>query len=171
MPDKNKNHVLSSKNKSCTVYGEFIRTFTFSNLPQLPIVQPGGNLVFPIPTVKPCGVKYIEDNNDNQIGLLVPRGTYLVTLILTPSIGSSINLLVNGNNPTTPTGFTYGQSITTTDVLTFEYLVSAPLKHDNLISIINAGTTLFTLGDIPNTKIGTTSVITKVRVQRLSCCY
>lgn len=151
------------KDKDKKVYGEFIRTFTFSDLPQLPIVQPGGSLVFPIPTVRPRGVRYVEDNN--QVGLIVPRGTYEISWTLNPGVGSTVNLLVNGNIPVTATGFPYTESITT-DVLDVTYLVEAPLKH-NLISLINGGSTLFTLGDIPNTKIGATSVITHVRVIRL----
>lgn len=154
------------------VYGEFIRTFTFSSqLPQLPIVQPGGSLIFPTPTVKPIGVRYIEE--EDRIGLLVPRGIYLISWTLNPSVEASVNLLVNGENPVTRATpgnqiiFPYAQSITT-GVLDVEYLVKAPLRHNNLISLVNGGTSLFTLNDIPNTKIGDTSIITQIRVQRIN---
>ena len=172
--DKGKKHqkckTSKHKSKSSIVFGEFIRTFTFSEQPQLPIVQPGGSLIFPIPTVLPSGVRYVE--NQNRVGLLVPRGTYLISWTLNPSIGSSVNLLVNGFNPVTITTstssiiFQYAQSVTT-EVLDAEYLVKAPLRNDNLISLVNGGTTLFTLGDIPNTRIGNTAIITHIRVQRL----
>lgn len=146
-----------------SIYGEFIRTFTFSGQPQLPIVQPGGSLVFPIPTVPPSGVTYVEGN---RVGLLVPNGVYLVSWTLNPSEGATVDLLINGTRPTTPTMFPYGESITT-DVLDVSYLVNAPLPNNNLISLVNGGPTLFTLNDIPNTKIGPTSVITHIRVLRL----
>src|SRR6187402_1467767 len=69
------------------VYGEFVRTFTFGSLPQPPIVQPGGSLVFPIPTVPPVGVTYVDE--PKRVGLLVPRGTYLASWTLNPSEGAS----------------------------------------------------------------------------------
>jgi hypothetical protein len=148
------------------VYGEFIRTFTFSS-PQLPIVQPGGNLIFPTATVPPMGVKYVEDAK--QVGLLVPRGVYLVSWKLNPSAGAVVNLLVNGVPPVTSGNppFPYTESVTT-GLLDASYLIQAPLKKNNLISIVNGGTSLFTLQDIPNTHIGNTSILTQVRVQRLS---
>jgi hypothetical protein len=161
-----KNHKSHKHKRISPVYGEFIRTFTFNRqLPQLPIVQPGGSLVFPIPTVRPRGVEYIEE--EDRVGLLVPRGTYLISWILNPSKDSTIDLLVNGQKPVTPTKFPYTESITT-DVLNFSYLIDAPLKHDNLISLVNNGSSLLTLNDIPNTKIGSTSVITHITVQRLN---
>lgn len=159
--DKPKHHY-----KSKVVYGEFIRTFTFSS-PQLPIVQPGSNLIFPTATVPPMGVKYVEDAK--EVGLLVPRGVYLVSWKLNPSPGASVNLLVNGVPPVTSGNppFPYTDSVTT-GLLDASYLIRAPLKKNNLISIVNGGTSLFTLQDIPNTHIGNTSILTQVRVQRLS---
>lgn len=148
------------------VYGEFIRTFTFETGVALPIVQPGGSVVFPTATVTPHGVKYVDE--PGRVGLLVPRGTYLVSWRLNPSAGASVNLLVNGVSPLTvgtPT-FPYTQSVTTT-VLDVEYLVKAPNKKNNLISLVNGGNALFTLNNLPNTTIGLTSVLTQVRVQSL----
>ena len=165
-----RNHVKKSqiitgrKRKKSHIYGEFIRTFTFSEIPQLPIVQPGGSLVFPIPTVQPKGVQYID--TENRVGLLVPKGIYLISYTLNPSEGSTVDLLINGVSPVTPTMFPYGKSIITNGVLDVSYLVNAPLQN-NLISLINGGSTLFTLNDIPNTKIGDTSIITHIRIQRI----
>jgi len=153
------------------VFGEFIRTFTFSDQPQLPIVQPGRSLIFPIPTVRPSGVTYVEE--DSRVGLLVPRGTYLISWNLNPDVDSSVVLLVNGQRPLTvstplnPINFPYTQLITT-GVVNAQHLIKAPLKRDNLISLVNNGSFLLTLGDIPNTKIGPTSVITHIRVQRIA---
>ena len=146
------------------VYGEFIRTFTFGGGLQEPIVQPGGSVVFPVATVS-RGVTYVDE--DDRVGLLVPRGTYLVSFTLVPGAERTVNLLVNGNIPTTSTAFQYGQSITTTDILDVSYLIKAPLRRNNLISIVNASDDLFALGKLPNSTIGDTSVITKIRVQRL----
>lgn len=146
------------------IYAESIRTFTLSGAPQLPIVQPGGRIVFPTPTVEHKGVTYVDD--DKQVGFLVPRGTYLVKWRLNPSDGATVQLLVNDQNPLAKNGYTYGQSISTT-VLDVEFLVKAPLKTDNLISLINGGSTLFTLDHLPNTQIGDTSLLTQVRVQRI----
>lgn len=148
------------------VYGEFIRTFTFSEGVELPIVQPGGNLIFPIQTARPKHVSYV-DNND-RVGLLVPIGTYLVSVVLNPSNGASIDLLVNNVLPLTSTNYQYTKLVTTTEYLNVEYLVHAPLRYNNLISLKNSGETLFTLNDIPNTRIGNTSVITHIRVHRLN---
>ena len=160
--DHKRCHKKSNKHEA--VYAEFIRTFTFDGQVQLlPIVQPGGSLTFPIPTVPPKGVKYVEDQN--RVGLLVPKGVYLVAWSLNPSEGANVNLLVNGNNPITPTMFAYGRSITTTG-LDNEFLINAPLKH-NFISLINGGTSLFTLNDIANSHVGNTAVITHVRIIRI----
>jgi len=148
---------------STPVYGEFVFTLPFG---QLPIVPPGASLVFPTATVEPVGVRYVQD--ETQVGLLVPRGVYLVAWTLNPSEGASVNLLVNGQSPVTAGSplFPYTQSITTT-VLAVQYLVNAPLPQDNLISLVNGGSSLFVLNDIPNTRIGTTSLVTQIRVQRI----
>jgi hypothetical protein len=151
------------------VYGEFIRTFTFSDASQLPIVQPGGSLVFPIPTAKPVGVHYID--SAQGVGLLVPRGVYSVLWKLNPSDGASVDLLVNGASPVTQTtSFAYAQSLKVagSEILSQEYLITAPLKQNNLVSLVNGGTQLFTLDNIPNTKIGNTSVLTQVTVKRIN---
>lgn len=146
------------------VYGEFIRTFTFGEFPQLPIVQPGGSLVFPIPTVQPKGVQYIEQ--EDRVGLLVPKGVYLVSFTLNPSEGATVDLLINGRIPITPTLFPYGRSVINSPVLDASYLVNAPFST-NLISFINGGSSLFTLNDIPNTRVDDTAIITHIRVQRI----
>lgn len=159
----NENH---QKLNTTPVYGEFIRTFTFSEVPQLPIVLPGQNIVFPIPTVQPKGVTYVEDAN--RVGLLVPKGTYYILYTLNPSEGSTVDLLVNGEIPATATtSFLYGKNIVDTPPLSKSYLIKAPLQNNNLISFINGGSNLFTLSDIPNTRIGNTSIITHIRIQRI----
>jgi len=164
MPNKVRERSKSPKHKPTSVYGEFIRTFTFN--PGLPIVQPGASFVFPNPTVPPSGVQYIE--KADQVGLKVPRGTYLVSWTLNPNEGASVSLLVNGIAPTslgTP-AFSYTQAIITSS-LSNQYLVKAPLKKNNLISLVNSGTSLLTLNAIANTTIGPTSIITHIRVQRI----
>lgn len=154
----------SKKHKKNTpVYGEFIRTFTFNVNVGEPIVQPGGSIIFPIQTVKPKGVVYVE--NDAQVGLIVPQGIYLVSWILNPGEGAVVDLLVNGNKPTALPSYPYAESITT-GVLSNQFLVKAPLKK-NLISLVNGGSQLFVLNAIPNTQISSTSVITHVRIQRI----
>ena len=167
------NNSTKKKSKKCKkkkVYGEFIRTFTFSGAPQLPIVQPGGSLVFPVPTVPPVGVQYVEDTN--RVGLLVPGGIYTVSWTVNPSTGASITLLVNGQAPVIPIATTgeatypYTKSVTTGPI-DVEFLVRAPLKNNNLISLVNSGTSLFSLGTIANTAIGNTSVLTRIRIKRI----
>lgn len=158
----------SSRRRGCDpVYGEFIRPFTFE--PGLPIVQPGGSLIFPVATVQPSHVTYIDDATGGT-GLLVPGGTYLVSWTLSPSTGAAVNLLVNGQDPTTftPPPMPYAQSLTTVPLLDTQALVRAPLPRNNLISLVNGGSSLFTLDSIPNTLIGSTSILTKIRVQRLA---
>lgn len=165
---KKRKHKSAGCGCGSPVYGEFIRPFTFT--PELPIVQPGGSLVFPVPTVPPAGVSYIDDVQGT--GLLVPEGTYLVSWTLNPSTGAAVNLLVNGQDPITvattvvPTQYFYGKSLTI-GPLDDQYVVRAPLEEGNLISLVNAGDSLFSLDSIPNTHIGDTAFITHVRVQRL----
>ena len=158
----------SSRLEEENVYGEFIRPFTFGDTGlHLAIVQPGGSLVFPVATVPPVGVAYV-DNVEQGTGLLVPQGVYVMKWKLNPSSGAIVNLLVNGQSPqsiTTPP-INYAQSITTTE-LDAEYFVQAPLPQNNLISIINAGQTLFSLDNIQNTTVGETSIITQIQLQRL----
>lgn len=115
---KCKNHSNNEcKKPEKSVYGEFIRTFTFEPSVQLPIVQPGGNLIFPIETVKSKNITYVEE--ENRIGLLVPKGTYLISYIINPSQGATINLLVNNKIPTSKSMFPYGKSIVNDDVFIF----------------------------------------------------
>lgn len=147
------------------IFCEFIRTFIFSNNVQLPIVQPGGSLIFPTSTVQPNNVIYVE--SVNRTGLIVPRGTYLVSWTLNPGDGAIVDLLVNGNKPIASNLFPYAESVMVGGVLNASYLIQAPLRGDNLISLVNGGSALFTLNDIPNTKIGNTSILTQIRVQRL----
>jgi len=163
--DHENSHKHKHKHRSddSIVYAEFIRPFTFG-LPQEPIVESHGSVVFPIPTVEPQGVRYIDEKN--RVGLLVPRGTYLVSFTLFPSQDAHVDLLVNGVEPKTPTGLSYAKFRTTT-VLDVQVLVEAPLRRDNLISLFNSGDKLFTLSDIPNTKIDSTSLLTRISVQRL----
>lgn len=152
------------KKKKCSVYGEFIRTFTFDDsVVTLPIVQPGGSLIFPTPTVPPKGVVYVDE--PGRVGLLVPKGTYLVSWRLNPGEGATVDLLVNGVLPLAGS-YPYTRAVTTT-VLDVEYLVEAPLKENNLISLVNGGSSLFTLNNLPNTTIGITSLLTQIRVQSI----
>ena len=160
--DEQEDSAKASKENSA-VYGEFIRTFTSARAP-LPIVQPGGSLPFPMPTVPPVGVTYVDE--PTRVGLLVPRGTYLMSAVLNPSGGASLTLLVNGLAPTTPVGaLRYTQAVTTS-VVSFEYLVQAPLDQ-NLISLVNTGVNLISLNGIPNRTIGSSAILTQIRVQRI----
>jgi len=171
--DRNVKISCCDKNqKSSRVYGEFIRTFVFGDdVSLLPIVQPGGHVVFPTPTVEPSNVTYI--NEPGRVGLLVPKGKYNISLSLVPGIGSHVSILVNGKDPLThtsslnPVPYPYAQSVTSVPILNTEYLIEAPLCHGNFISIINSGTSLFALASIPNTLIGKTSIITHVRIERI----
>lgn len=92
------------------IYGEFIQTFTFGtndsnnnnanndkmNLQQ-PIVQPGRDFNFPIPTVRPSGIRYIS--KESKTGILVKKGVYLVSWKLNLPDGSEATVLVNGRKP------------------------------------------------------------------------
>ena len=154
--------------KCVPVYGEFIRTFTFSDNLQLPIVQPGGSIPFPIPTVLPRNVVYIE--NVNQVGLLVPRGVYELSVDVNPgtsSVPTIINVLVNGVIPTTSTGYKYGQ-IVVNQIVHYTFLINAPLEQNNLISLVNGGTSLFSLGNLPNSTIDNTSVLTHLIIEKIN---
>lgn len=153
------------------VYGEFVNTFTLGAEDDvgLPIVQPGASLVFPIPTVPPVNVSYVDDVD--QVGLLVPNGTYDVFWTLNPGDGANVSLLVNGVAPETAAtpAFPYAQQVVseTGGILSAHYLVNAPLDDNNLISLVNSGDALFTLDNIPNTAVGSTAIVTQIRVERL----
>ncbi len=153
------------------VYGEFIRTFTFDEQPQLPIVQPGGFLVFPTTTVPPTGgVAFVDDAQNNRVGLIVPGGVYRVRWIVNPTGEASIDLLVNGEDPTTTTAPQFPDCkshLTDAGVLERDFFVTAPRRRRNLISIVNSGDSLFGLAELPGSKIGNTSVITHVSVERI----
>lgn len=159
--------VSNQSNNNCrksrtNLYANFIRTFTFSPAPTLPIVQPGENVPFPIPVVPSRKLRYDEKNNV----LSIPRGTYLVYWILNPSQNASVSLLINGDQPLAQNGFPYTTQ-QSTEPMYPEYLVVAPRRR-NTLSIVNTGPALLTLNDIPNTRIGDTSVITEVYIQRIS---
>lgn len=161
------------------VYGEWIRTFTFNSslgAPSLPIVQPGSDIPFPIATIKPHNIQYIEENN--HAGILVPPGDYRITVTLNPSEAAQISLLVNGQLPLTRSQppFTYTQQIMNpqSSVMNFSYYVNVSKEHQtNLITLQNTGTQLLTLNNILNTTLpvpngsSTTSIITQVQIQRL----
>jgi len=119
--------------------------------------------VFHTPTVQPSGVTYI--NAGNRVGLLVPRGTYMVSLTMNPSQGAIIDLLINGIKPTIITSL---PSIYVGGIVDKTYIVQAPLKENNLVSFVNGGTSFFTVNDIPNTRIGNTAVTTCVKIARLA---
>lgn len=147
-----------------SIYAEFIRTFVF---PSRPIVQPGESVPFPIPTVLPLGITYVDE--PGRVGALVPSGIYRVSWQLNPEpIGASVTLLVNGLLPQTLPPFAYTQQIVDgTAYINAEYLITAPFPQNNLISLVNAGTSLFSLADLPNTKIGDVSILTHVLIQRI----
>jgi hypothetical protein len=149
------------------IYGEFIRTFLFTS-PELPIIQPGQALPLPIATVRPSGVRSVD--NKDEVGIIVPRGVYLVNWTLNPNNSADVQLLVNNRAPvTSETKFPYTQSITTdNNVIQTSWLVEAPHERHNLISLVNVGASLITLGDIPNSKIGNVSVITHLRLRRIA---
>ena len=169
------------RSKSSIVYGEFIRTFTFSGEVQLlPIVNPAKHVIFPTLTVVPRGVRYVENEELGRVGLLVPRGVYLVSWTLNPNVGASATLTVNGEVPKASNGYPYTQAVVNLthkdpdlhDIINFEYLIEAPKRRRNLISLINSGPELFILNDIPNTRIantpiGDTALITYIRIQRI----
>ena len=148
-------------------------TTTPSSTPTLPIVQPGGAIPFPIPTVTPIGVTYVDE--EDRVGLLVPRGVYNVLWSVNPGVGANITLRVNGVAPLTrptPDGgipFPYTTLVRgeNTPSIVAEHLVEAPLKTNNLLSLVNTGESLFSLGDLPNTRLGDTAVLTQVRVERV----
>lgn len=171
--DKNRKrrHKRANERRSVVAVGEFIRTFVFSlgAPPQLPIVQPGGSLVFSIPTVLPLHVIYV-DSKELGTGVLVPRGTYRVRWAVNPSRGGEVTLMVNREAPTTVSApnFPYTKLISSGIIPIFaEHLVVAPLRRGNLLSLVNTGSQLFTLGDLPNTRIGDTAVLTQVLVERV----
>jgi len=143
------------------VYAEFVDPFTFSG-PQLPVVQPGGFVPFPVATVEPEHVKYVQSGS--QVGALVPRGVYRVTWSMNPGEGADISLLVNG---TSAGAFTRVVADGSVYVLQ-DVLVKAPHRRDNLIALQNTGNSLFTRGSLPNTRVGNTSVLTHVVIERLS---
>ena len=152
------------------VYGEFIRTFTFDSV-SLPIVQPGGFVVFPDPTVRPSGVEQVSSSIDGKEfeGLSVPGGVYRIRWALNPSEGAEVTLQVNGKTPTSKDKFPYGKQIKDSkEPIGADYLVLAPKKEGNLISIINSGSTLFTLSELPYTRIGNRYILTQIQVKRIS---
>jgi hypothetical protein len=158
-----------SSELSPAVFGDFIRTFTFSSsLVKLPIVQPGENIPFPIEVVKPKHVRYIEE--ELLTGLLVPRGTYRVRWLLNPSDGASISLLVDGKVVKAKNQFPFSHQIKQRrgrdNLINAEYLVQIH-KTPGLLSLVNSGKELLTLNDIPNTKIKNTAIITQFQVERI----
>lgn len=149
------------------VYGDFIRTFTFSSgLPSLPIVLPNGSIPFPIATVPPVNCRYVE--SEEQTGLLVPKGVYRVKWLLSPSEGASVTLLVNGEVPTpVNNAYPYTQQIVDSKTpLGGQYYIQA-IEKMNLLSLVNTGPELLTLGNVPNTRVGDTAIITHVQVEKL----
>ncbi len=162
--------ICASKNDagrtSKKVYGEFIHTFTFG--PGLPIVQPGGALEFPITTVDPQHVRFI-DEGPGKVGLQVPSGTYRVRWVLNPGEGAQVTLLVNGQAPRAAGGFPYTKLIKRgLALMDVEHLVEVKgRKRKNLLSLVNTGTELITLNDIPNTRVDDTAVITQVIVEKI----
>jgi hypothetical protein len=143
------------------VYAEFADPFTFDSL-QLPIVQPGGFVPFPLATIEPEHVTYVSSGN--QVGALVPRGVYRVTWSMNPSEGAEVSLLMNGTQAGPFTKIVADGSV----YVLQDVLVKAPHRHDNLIALQNTGSTLFTRGSLPNTRVGNTSVLTHILIERLS---
>lgn len=150
------------RSKSKRVFAEFVRTFTFAGLPQ---VEAGALVPLGVPTVPPKGARYVDDS-PTRVGLLVPEGTYRVTWHMNPSVGASVSLLVNGVSPTLVGGYTY-DAVAAEGPVFEDLFIRAPRERDNLISLQNSGASLLTLGDIPNTHIGTTSMITHIQLERL----
>jgi hypothetical protein len=152
-----------SRKRTDGVYGDFIRTFTFST--SLPIVQPGGSVIFPDPIVTPKSVRYVDDSQGT--GVLVPRGIYEVLLEINPGIGGQITILVNGQTPMSKDGFAYTQQISQgATQMEMSYLIDAP-HRENLISVQNTGANLMTLGDLANTRQGNTSILTHLRIEKV----
>lgn len=156
---------------SAVAYGEFVQLFTFDGAPQLPVVMPGGSVVVSTPTVKPEQVKFVNEPG-SRVGLLVPRGTYRVLWELSPTGAARVDLLVNGELPLTKVGsFPYTASVTTGPALIRkEFLVSAPRRKHNLISLVNAGPALFGLDPLPNSTVDSTSVLVHLQVEMIDQC-
>jgi hypothetical protein len=160
------------KVKKKKIYAEFINTFILNDDDEknLPTILPGGSFEFPISTISSGDVKYIAANDDN--GLLVPRGDYLASLKFNPSVGASVSLLVNGKEPLTDNRFPYTRtfSVGLPEGIDENFLINAPLKRDNLISIVNVGRKPLTLNILPNTEInvsqGKSGIIFQIRLQR-----
>jgi hypothetical protein len=152
------------------VYGEFVRTFTFNSLPSLPVVEKKQFVVFPEPTIEPENVRYVE--NADRVGLLVPRGVYRVFWQLNPSEGGQVSLIVNGETPELAGSPNYAfgtqQAATGSTMVEAEFLIKAKKKRNNLIALQNTGDDLFSLGNIPNTQLGDTALITHVRVVKIA---
>lgn len=155
-----------------SVYGEFIRTFEFGSSVSLPIVQPGGFVPFPDPTVRPSCVKPVSFSiNDGAefVGLSVPAGVYRVRWALNPSQGAEVSLLVNNEPATSRDKYQYGKQIKDSrEPIRGDYLVVANGGDHNLISLVNSGATLFTLSELPNTRIGDKYLLTQIQVERIS---
>lgn len=153
-----------------TAYGEFIDPYALGTGPT---VLAGDAIVFPVATIAPVNVSYVEEAD--RVGVVVPQGDYLVAWDFGLPTGAAVNLLVNGLDPLTATGIApplaYAQSIITPGAnphyLSEQYLVRAPLLENNLISFVNAGSTSFIMQPLPNTTVGSTAIVAHVRVQRM----
>lgn len=155
-----------------SVFGEFLRPFTFSSDTKqpavlLPIVQPHQALPIGLPTVAPEGVKYNADT------LIVPSGVYQISWAVNPSGSARVVLRVNGIDPKlvdkSRPGFEYPYTELVSDtksVLDQTRFVNAKLPV-NFIQLVNDGDTLFGLDNLPNTKIGNTGIITHIAIKRI----
>lgn len=142
---------------------EFQSTFTFSSGVQLPVVFPGQNVPFPLAVVPPQKIRYSSSRN----ALLIPRGRYRVRWSLNPTDGAQVALQVNGISPLTENGFPYTQTVKVASVpIVKDHIVLAPNRW-NVLTLVNIGSVLFGTGDLPNTRIGDTAVLTEVQVERL----
>lgn len=147
--------------------GDFIRTFEFppGSPPTLPIVQPGGFLPFPIEVTPAENVFYEE--TESRTGVRVPQGVYNVRWLVNPSDDAELALLVNGTIPLAQNGFPYGKQIKVAGApIEAEYTIVAN-QESNFIALVNVGATLFTLSDIPNTRLGSTVILTQFTIERV----
>jgi hypothetical protein len=148
------------------VYGQFIRPFTFSDLPQLPIVQPGEFFIFPIATIEPKNIEFV--NRNNFVGFFIPRSKINIVLEYNIDEGGEVSVLLNGRKLFTESdpNLDYGTLKSTGSPTNYNFFIDADLDI-NFISIQNTGKTLFGLNDIPGTKIGSTALISKISISSL----
>lgn len=166
--DHNCKHTKKDK-KLKNVSGQFIRTFTFGPEVKLEIVQPGGSFAFPLATIESKNVIFVDQDSvaDNSlVGFILPRSRLSVLLEFNSSPGAQVSLLLNGKKLVATDKKTIYGTVKTVDFpVSLVYYIDATEKEFNFLSVENTGTSLLTLNDIPNTKVGNTSEISRITIQ------